>query len=368
MTHLRTQSSPGTTLARLTLLMVGLACSGGGSDGPTTPNPPTPPAPPVPPVPTVGKQVQHITSGGQAREFIVYLPPARQQSTNLAVVFVVHGTSQDGEKFYQDSHWREKADAEGFIAVFPTGLTYCYAEDENRDGDFSDAGERRVSTKWAAGELGNPMSMPLCTASELAQLPAGSRALADHPLADDVAFFDDMITFLNTHYSINRKRVYATGFSNGAQFTSRLAQERSNTYAAAAASAGGLAVPPTPAPRPMSFVFSLGSKDDRFATALGVPEIPVRSTTLTEFPQLMTGMVAEYLTTLRLANQSTYTESMVGTRKIGRWVFSTSTAGASNSLTVTLLEGLFHQYADGSNYPLALADPLWDLFKTQSVP
>jgi polyhydroxybutyrate depolymerase len=357
----RTRPVRATSLALTPLTLITVAACG-GSDGTTSPTPPTTP------VPTVGKQVHRLTSGGQTREFIVYLPPTFQNASGLAVVFVVHGTSQDGEKFYRDSHWREKADAEGFVAVFPTALSHCYAEDENRDGDFSDPGERRVTTKWAAGQLGDPARMPLCTAAELAQLTPANRALSDHPLADDVAFFDAMIAFLDAHYSIDRKRIYATGFSNGAQFASRLAQERSTTYAAAAAQAGGLVVTPAPAARPMSFVFSLGTKDDGYAAALGVPEIPIRQSTLDDFPELRIGLVDKYLTTLRLTSQSTYTEFMTGNRKVGRWVFSTSTAGASNSLTITLFEGLFHQYPDGSNYPLALADPLWDLFKTRTLP
>lgn len=344
-----------------TLVLCAVAC-GCGSDT-VTPNEIVTPV-----VNTSGKQTQHLTSGALQREFIVYKPAALSSAARAPVVFMVHGTSQDGEKFYADSHWKEKADAEGFIVVFPTGLSYCYSEDDNNDGDFVDSGERRVTTKWASGELGNPLTTPLCTAAEIAALTATNKALVDHPLADDVAFFDAMITFLDTYYTIDRKRVYATGFSNGASMTSRLAAERSTVYASAASAAGLLRVTAAPASRPMSFVFSVCSKDDGFDAALGVTDIPVRSTLLTEYPQIKTSIIDRYLTTLRLSGSYTYSEITVGNKKIGRFLFAASTAGASNTFTFAVLQDCFHQYPDGTNYPLALADPLWDLFKTQSLP
>ena len=57
--------------------------------------------------------------------------------------------------------------------------------------------------------------------------------------------------------------MYASGFSNGAEFTARLAIERSDVLAAAAYSAGGIYAPrPTPA-RQIPLYMTVGSEDDR---------------------------------------------------------------------------------------------------------
>ena len=78
----------------------------------------------------------------------------RRRTTAVPVVFMLLGTSGTGEEFLADSRWREKADTVGFIAVFPTALTYCFREDENRDGDFVDVDELKATTsghtaRWA---------------------------------------------------------------------------------------------------------------------------------------------------------------------------------------------------------------------------
>ena len=58
--------------------------------------------------------------------------------------------------------------------------------------------------------------------------------------ADDVGFVDAIMADVGARLPIDRHRVYASGFSNGANFTARLSVERSNRLAAVAYSAGGL--------------------------------------------------------------------------------------------------------------------------------
>ena len=43
-----------------------------------------------------------------------------------------HGSSGTGEQFLRTSGWREQADREGLIAVFPTGLRYRVLESGRR--------------------------------------------------------------------------------------------------------------------------------------------------------------------------------------------------------------------------------------------
>jgi polyhydroxybutyrate depolymerase len=309
-----------------------------------------------------GKYVHREKVDGFGREFIVYVPEKARGDAPVPVVFMLHGTSGDGEKFFNISHWREKADAEGLIAVFPSALTYCLYEDENRDGDFDDPGERKLTTKWASGKLGDPMVMPLCSAADLEKLTPDNRRLADHPVADDVAFFRFMLDALPKTYRIDSKRIYVSGFSNGASMSARLASELSERFAATGSHAGTLATPAKPAARPITMVLSVGAIDDRFtATAL-----PIAESTLSA--PIFATAVSELLTTAQLENKYAYDEVAAGPRKVARWTYATSTVGAGNRVVVALIEGCTHEYPNGINHPMVMADALWDVFKTQSLP
>lgn len=309
-----------------------------------------------------GRFDRTVQVGEEVREFIVYVPEAAAGSTPVPVVFMFHGTSGDGERFYDISGWKEKADVEGFIAVFPSAQLHCFYEDENRDGDFEDEGEIKVTTKWDGGRLGD--EWPLCGPEVIAQLPPARRAEADHPVADDLGFVDAMIDHLVAEQAVDARRIYASGFSNGGQFTSRLALERSERFAAAACAAGSLAIDPIPGPRAVPFVFTVGERDDRFTVPYGVEALPVDETAL----DLLALLVGKYLVAFELAPDHTTATTQVGGRQIFRADYTTSTVGGENVFVFAVLEGLFHQYPNGDNYPLALTAPLWEFFSQYSLP
>jgi polyhydroxybutyrate depolymerase len=280
---------------------------------------------------------------------------------------MLHGTSGDGEKFFNISGWREKADETGLIAVFPSALSYCFKEDENGDGDFDDPGELKVATKWASGGLGTPVR-PLCSAGELASLSPKLRALADHPLIDDVAFFRAMLEVLGSRYHADERRIYVSGFSNGAQMAARLALEMSDRFAAVAMASSALELPPAPAVRPLPVVFSVGEIDDRFTTMLGIPAIPLAPTLFQDVPDLYDGIVTPMLTVLQLGTANRYGEAVVNGAKISGFLWSHSLVGASNDYRFLVIEGLSHQYPNGTNHPVVMADMLWEYFRGWSLP
>jgi polyhydroxybutyrate depolymerase len=311
-----------------------------------------------PPVNLPGTYRHRGVVGGLVRETIVYVPARAAGAQPVPVVFMLHGTSGDGRKFLEISGWREQADQEGFIAVFPTALVHCLYEDENDDGDFDDAGERHITTKWASGQIGDPARAPLCTAEELAALPPETRAKADHPLADDLAFFDAMIDALPRGYAVDTRRVYASGFSNGGQMTSRLAMERSERFAAVNASGGALAIDAVPAAQPMRFVFTVGERDDRFTVPLGVEAIPLDESAITT--GWLAGMSYKYSVMLGLDTSYTFSAPVIAGRTIARF---------DNTLyTFGVIEGAGHIYPNGRNHPVVLANVLWEIFQTESLP
>ncbi len=317
------------------------------------------------PAPTPGRHDHVLMVDGAEREVIVYVPEA--VTASAPAVLMLHGTSGDGARFFNISGWREKADEVGLIAVFPSALSYCLHEDDNGDGDFDDPGERKVTTKWAAGELGDPARMPLCDETELAALPADRRALVDHPLHDDVAFMGAILDLLEADYAVDRRRIYASGFSNGAQMTSRLAVEMADRFGAIGAAAGALAVPAVPASRPLSLLSSLGANDDGIAEALGVASLPLDETLLTDYPP-MVAVMTNYRTVLGLDDGFTHEARMVSGATVSRFTYASSPTSAGNELQVLVIDGLSHQYPNGRNHPVVLVDVLWEFFQRHPLP
>ncbi len=85
-----------------------------------------------------------------------------------------------------------------------------------------------------------------------------------------------MLADIEAGLPVDPHRVYASGFSNGANFAARLAVDRSETFAAVAFSGGGLAEAHTPARRVPTYS-TVGSLDDRILARMDPPiaELPL---------------------------------------------------------------------------------------------
>jgi len=141
-------------------------------------------------------------------------PSGAVPSGGYPLVFMLHGSNQTAQEFYTDSHWKEKAEAEKFIIVFPQSLSYCMYVD----------GKIKQVEKWNNAEL---LEDSLC---------------ADVALKSDVAFMRRLISELPKMYSINLNRIYAAGFSSGGTMVSKFAMEMSDVFAAVAYS-GAIPLP-----------------------------------------------------------------------------------------------------------------------------
>src|SRR4051812_31750531 len=121
-----------------------------------------------------GTNCRTLDVDGYPREYIVYVSPSSASKMaageQVPLVLMLHGTSGDGAKFFKISGWREKADAEGFVAAFPSSLTYRVLE----------PGEPPVTTtKWNSFDLASYI--------DPAVKPDGYPSSAPWP-ADDVSF------------------------------------------------------------------------------------------------------------------------------------------------------------------------------------
>jgi poly(3-hydroxybutyrate) depolymerase len=138
-----------------------------------------------------------ITSAGITRSFVYhFLGTNPTPVVNLPVMFVLHGDGGSGSGIQAYAGFDAVADAQGFIAVYPNAISSTW--NRYADNVAGDAG------------LGNPSA------------------------ADDVLFISDVINFLCTNFSINSKKVYATGHSAGGFMAYNLAVQLSNKIAAIA--------------------------------------------------------------------------------------------------------------------------------------
>lgn len=138
------------------------------------------------------------TVDGVVRQALVYAPP--QAHTNASsVVFAFHGhggsMQNAARNFGYHRLWPEA------IVVYPQGL--------KTPGRLTDPEGQRPGWQHAAGDQGDR----------------------------DLKFFDAMLKSLKEDYSVDEKRIYATGHSNGGGFTYLLWATRGDQFAAFAPSA-----------------------------------------------------------------------------------------------------------------------------------
>jgi poly(3-hydroxybutyrate) depolymerase len=261
-----------------------------------------------------GVNCRTLDLDGEPRRFEVYVPANVLPSA--PVVFMFHGSSGTGEQFAKTSGWREQADQHGLIAVFPTGQRYR----------ITDTG--RLETKWADFDILQDIDQ------------------SETPPADDVGFVDDMLADIESGLSVDTHRIYASGFSNGAGFAARLAVDRSETFAAVAFSGGGLNAEHM-APRAVPTYSTVGTLDDRVLgqTVPPLTELPLDPADILATPRIET-YLSNALETLGL-DAGLYGVIARPHSTSFRW----PATGNGPVFRFAVLDGLAHQYPNGTNNP-----------------
>jgi polyhydroxybutyrate depolymerase len=138
---------------------------------------------------------RHVSSvGGRERTFIEYVPKTLKPGAPL--LFVLHPSGGDAESMRQYSNYEfdDLADKHGFVVVYPDGF----------------------DNTWNDCRGGSPFS---------------SKQLK----IDDAGFIKNLLNLEVTAHAVDRKRVFAAGWSNGAQLAYRLALEYPEDFAGVAA-------------------------------------------------------------------------------------------------------------------------------------
>ena len=154
---------------------------------------------------------------GESRGYFLYLPPTWHRGRPAPLVFVFHGGGGQASGIAPHTGFSRLADREGFVVAYPQGL----------GGRWND----------------------------------GRGYAATH---DDVGFVRVLLDTLTRELGIDPRRVYATGISNGAMFSYRLACDLPGTFAAVAPVAGAMPADLAPAcerTQPLSVVAFQGTTD-----------------------------------------------------------------------------------------------------------
>jgi len=167
-----------------------------------------------------------------ARSYLLHLPPAARGDAPLPLVIAFHGGGGNAKGFQAYAGLDAVADREGFAVVYPNGT-----------GRLAP----RLLT-WNAGR---------CCGYAL-----------DNKL-DDVGFARRVIESVAEHARIDRKRIFATGHSNGAMMAYRLAAEAAGEIAAIAPVAGAMNLRREFAPTRAVPVLHIHSVDDPRALYAG---------------------------------------------------------------------------------------------------
>jgi len=133
-------------------------------------------------------QTKTIEVGGTEREYILHIPDNLSPGENVPVVIALHLLGSTAESFEDLTKFSDKADQEGFIAVYPQGY----------------------GNSWNAGGCCDP---------------AASEGI------NDIEFISALIDTLIEEQPVDSQKVFIVGFSNGGIMAYTLASEISDKIA-----------------------------------------------------------------------------------------------------------------------------------------
>ena len=133
----------------------------------------------------------HENETFSTRSYLVHAPI--EQVKKLPVVLVFHGSGEHADIALSESRFNDIAEKHNFIVIYPDGT-----------------GKNSSYRSWNGGSC--------CS-------------YAAKENTNDVLFIDNLIKDLTHTYKVDLEHIYATGFSNGAQFAYRIACESKFLFA-----------------------------------------------------------------------------------------------------------------------------------------
>jgi polyhydroxybutyrate depolymerase len=179
-----------------------------------------------------------IRHDGIDRRYLLNVPADLDAARPAPLVMMLHGAGGSAEVAARAYGWRELAERERFVAVFPEGTRANVPRATTATSDTTGtarAAALRNPRLWNDGS---------------GRGPAGRRKV------DDLGYLAAVLDDVARRCNVDADRVYCTGFSNGASMTFSAGVGLSDRFAAVAPVSGHLwlADPKPNAPRPMFFL------------------------------------------------------------------------------------------------------------------
>jgi len=169
--------------------------------------------------------------GRLERRYIVHVPRSHDGKTAIPAVMMLHGGGGTARAAMRETAWTAKADEAGFLAVFPEAT----GPDPRAPGSFA----------------GNPQTWN----------DGSGRFHSGSTNVDDAGFIRALLDELIARFSVDARRIYVTGFSNGASMAYRVGLELSGRIAAIAPISGHLWLKDPPPLRPVPLISIAGLAD-----------------------------------------------------------------------------------------------------------
>jgi polyhydroxybutyrate depolymerase len=167
------------------------------------------------------QNLQSFNHNGVDREYFAFIPSNYNSASAVPLVLNFHGFGSNSSEYSPYTSMEALAEKENFILIYPNGT------------------EMDNYPHW------NP------------SLPSSSNKSS----ADDLGFIEMLIQQLSKDYSIDPKRVYACGFSNGGMMSFGLAHHKSNLIAAVASVSGAMLDTEISPTHPMPVLIIHGTND-----------------------------------------------------------------------------------------------------------
>ncbi|MBI4518102.1 MAG: hypothetical protein HY699_20045 [Deltaproteobacteria bacterium] len=167
-----------------------------------------------------------IVVSGVSRSYVLDVPASTEPSRPVPLLFDFHGLGHSGGGVWAVSEFRQLAERDGFITVYPDGLTVT----------LNTGTQQLEGTGW-----------------EIAAADSNR----------DLKFTALLLDHLEATYCIDRARVFATGFSNGAFFSHLLGCVMADRFAAIAPVSGGRAPAACAPSRGVAVLIYHGRQDQR---------------------------------------------------------------------------------------------------------
>lgn len=146
--------------------------------------------------------LETLSYKNKTRHYKLYLPESYSATSKIPVLLNFHGYGGQANDFFNETRVKSVSDAEEFISIYPQGLLL------------------EGYSHWNAG---------LDTPDNKSDV-------------DDFGFIEALIEKIKSEYSIDEKRIYAVGFSNGGMFAYALGCFKSDLIAGVGAVSGSMLI------------------------------------------------------------------------------------------------------------------------------